>query len=62
MDEYVSKEEFRKISEKIHFELVLNKFDESKVANLNAMLKELKHRRAKSIILEINEANKEKGL
>ncbi len=62
MDEYISKKQFSKLSTQIHIELEFNKFDKEKVAELKAKLTKLKHLRAKSIILETNESNKEKGL
>ncbi len=62
MDEYISKKQFSELSSQIHLELVLNKFNEEKIADLKVKLTKLKHLRAKSIILETKESNKEKGL
>jgi|GEM_PF-2867365 len=62
MEEYISKEQFSKLASQIHMELMTNKFDETKTADLKAKLTKLKHLRAKSIILETTEASKQKGL
>lgn len=62
MEEYISKKQFSELSSQIHMELIINKFDEAKKAELKAKLTKLKHLRAKSIILETTEVNKEKGL
>lgn len=62
MEEYISKKQFSELASKIHMEIMANKFDESKTAELNAKLTKLKHLRAKSMFLETNENKKEKGL
>lgn len=62
MDEYISDKQYRELSKQIHFDIEINKRDESKLADLKIKLEALKKLRKKSMLLEIEDAKKNKGL
>lgn len=54
MDEYITKEQYQKLSTQIHIEMELNKFNPEEVQELNIKLKELQKMLKKSLLQDLN--------